>query len=92
MVKPTIDSRPKKNSRTKIATNPNAGWDEFAWFVSEPAELEEYKGRYVGILGNTVVASGETTGEVYDRACELKLSDVFIAYVEAEKFDGYFIG
>lgn len=44
--------------------------DEMNWFASSPKELEEFRGKYIALVGKEVVASGESAKEVLEKARE----------------------
>lgn len=92
MVKPTIDSRPRKKSREKAAPAAYPGARELAWFESDPPELEQHRGRYVAIIGERVVLSAASPAELVKALNDSGLSDAFIERVPTERFTGYFIG
>jgi hypothetical protein len=89
MVRPRI--QPKTRRRATAAPNPDAGWRELRWLESDPPELRQYRGEWVGILGEQIIASGPNASHVYGRMKERGLADVLIVFVE-EQFDGHFIG
>ncbi|HLB68361.1 MAG TPA: DUF5678 domain-containing protein [Thermoplasmata archaeon] len=41
---------------------------EFEYLLAHPAELEKYVGLWVGVVGDKIVASGESAKEVYEKA------------------------
>ena len=73
-------------------TNAHAGVEELAWFEEHQGELVGFAGRWIAILGQQVIASGDTFGEAYDEACRLNHSDMLILPVPRHPGeDRYFI-
>jgi len=51
----------------------NTAQEDFQWFVSNPPELAEHRGKYVAVLDKHLVADGDTMGEVFDHVSQQKL-------------------
>lgn len=64
--------------------NPRAGMKELAWFEDNQKALVRFAGRWIAIVGQEVIASGETFDEVYDEASKLNYSDMLILPVPKE--------
>jgi len=41
---------------------------ELKWFISFPQELKKFEGKHVALLGNKVVASGESAKSVLEES------------------------
>ena len=64
--------------------NPRAGIEELAWFEDNQKGLVRFAGRWIAIVGQEVIASGETFDEAYDEASRLNYSDMLILPVPKE--------
>jgi Family of unknown function (DUF5678) len=68
-----------------MSTQPRASFPgeiEAQWMASDPAELIPYQGRWVGILGEAVVASGDNFAAVYE---QLEQPDVLIVRIPTDE-------
>jgi hypothetical protein len=71
--------------------NPRAGIDELAWFDDHQADLVRFAGRWIAIVGQEVISSGDTFDEAYDEASRLNYSDMLILPVPKSPGDDYYL-
>ncbi len=65
----------------QVTPNAQAGVEELAWLEENENTLGTFAGRWIAILGQQIVASGDSFDEAYDEACRLNLSDTLIVPV-----------
>lgn len=82
----------KKQTSPKPTVVDDYGQAQLTWFESNPPELEPYRGKWVALIGQTVVASGATMMEALNEVRRRGLTGPFLARVPSLDEPEYFIG
>jgi hypothetical protein len=82
------DSKPWERAR-----NPYAGMEELRWFHENLSRLAGYENRWIALLGQKVIAYGDSFEQVHDQLREGDVCDALVVLVpEGVARREYFIG
>lgn len=78
---PVMDGGVTDSTRWQHRLDPTIGLAELRWFQDNARELVGQEGQWIAILGQQIVASGDSLGKVRDRLAQQGIRDALVVRV-----------